>query len=368
MNNKSYFIIDNTKYIIIYEKTSYKIYKELNNSIEELTDEEKQKLDFVINQKAPEYHESRILDETIESNKELKLYGNMKFYLEQLEKLIPENLRYNFYNNLKTVKLIYNDYSIRGNHKGAIGRYREKDNTIVILTDPLEQSLLKMNCSEEEIIRAIDQCLLHEFVHMASSSYNQEKKESYSGFDQDKYIPNTGITEGFTDVISIILTKTKVRLLTGYNMDRFLINQLIILTDWNLMIESFFGERGTQDIEKYLNNLGKNYGINPSTSQELFRRINTNFILRDVSSELNELENIQNTLLMYLDFKLELLEKEGKFKELDNIIKMYSNWLITPEKVEELGYSSKVYINLDKNEKLFNQITDKYQNKKSKSL
>ena len=368
MNNNTYFIINNTKYIIIYEKTAYKIYKEIDNKLENLTEEEQKGLDFVINQKTPEYHESKLLDEALDCNKELKLYGNMKFYLEQLERLIPEHLRYNFYNNLKTVKIIYNDYSIRGPRKGAIGRYTEKDNTIVILVDALEQSLLKKGYSKEEVIRGIDQCILHEFVHMASSSYDKEKEEGHSGFDQDKFLPNTSITEGLTDVISIIITKSKLKLLTGYNMDRFLINQLIILTNWDLMINSFFGERGTKDIENYLNDLGKDHGINPSIPQELFRRINTNYILRDISSEFNELENIQNTILMYLDLKLNRLEEEGKFEEIDKTIKMYSNWLLTPKKIEELGYSTKVYINLDKNEKLFNEIVDIYQNRKNKSL
>ena len=49
----------------------------------------------------------------INSNKNIKLDNNIKYYLKLLEKIIPDNLRDNFYTNLSTVKIVDNDYNIQ---------------------------------------------------------------------------------------------------------------------------------------------------------------------------------------------------------------------------------------------------------------
>ena len=46
-----------------------------------------------------------MIDEILKENKTINLSKTMIVYLKELENYIPENLRTNFYNNLKTLKI-----------------------------------------------------------------------------------------------------------------------------------------------------------------------------------------------------------------------------------------------------------------------
>lgn len=302
-----------------------------------------------------------ILKSIINNNKNIKLDNNIKKYLEILETIIPEELRNNFYTNLSQVKIINNDNSIQktyfGTNNNATGKYIESSNTITILSNYIYNSTIQEGYDENEAYKCIYQCLLHELIHMASSSYNKETREISSGFNNPNSLKNTGLTEGLIETISSAIVKPKHNINSGYNIERYIVNQLMTIIGQNTMIYSLFSNKGTQLLEKKLNSITNETKL----SYELFRHIETIHAQKTHITKTEELEKVQDILLNYLSQKIVNLEQENKISEIENILKTYSRWFITKDKLLKLGYNPHIYINLEKNEEHFNEIINKYQ-------
>lgn len=136
---------------------------------------------------------------SIEKRKNQIEQKNLDVLLPLVEKLSNytsnENLK-TVYRNLTSLKIKKRKTLFLG---GLGGLYDSKNNTI-------EYSLIAS--------------LGHEFLHLASSYYNPETKEAYSGFAQkiDNIIIGKGLNEGYTELLAsrIYNKKNKVR---SYKLD-----------------------------------------------------------------------------------------------------------------------------------------------------
>ena len=301
------------------------------------------------------------LESIINNNKNIKLDNNIKNYLKILEKIIPEELRNNFYTNLGKVKIINNDYSIQetyfGTNNGATGKYIESSNTITILSSYIYKSAIQEGCDKNEAYKCIYQCLLHELIHMASSNYNEETGKTSSGFNNPSSLKNNGLTEGLIETISSAIVNPKYNINSGYNIERYIVNQLMTIIGQNPLIYSLFANKGTQLLEEKLNTITKETNL----SYELFRHIETIHTQKTYITKTKELEKVQDILLFYLSQKITNLEQENKISEIENTLKTYSRWFITKDKLLKLGYDPNIYKNLEKNEEHFNEIINRNQ-------
>ena len=109
-----------------------------------------------------------MVDEILSKNESLKLTKSMVSYLKILENAIPENLRNNFYKNLETLKLDFQSHD-------GIGKHNPKTNTITFDSKKTVKELQKLNLSSKEVLKSLEQILLHEFVHMASCNYDEKE-------------------------------------------------------------------------------------------------------------------------------------------------------------------------------------------------
>ena len=200
-----------------------------------------------------------MIDNILKENKDLKLNNNMITYLKVLESIIPEEYRTNFYNNLKTLKVFYNN-NLKNELIGATGKYIAKTNTIVLETEYITNQFKNKdieNIENIELLKTIEQCFLHEFVHMASSSYDKETDILISGYEQKHYPTAKALTEGMAEFLSLAIVKPKYGINTGYNIETNIINQLYQVLG-NDLIKSFFSGSRTTLLENDLKRLNNN--------------------------------------------------------------------------------------------------------------
>ncbi len=298
------------------------------------------------------------IDMIVNANSNIVLDENTKVYLKQLEKLIPENLRENFYHNLQTVKIIYDDNSIQNRKNGATGKYNSKTNTITILKNYIINNAISHGLDNKEVAKTFYQCLIHEFVHMAANGYNKNTNEEYIGFNKEKMYKNEGIDEGMAEFISSVVVNPKYNINTGYDIERYLTSQICTIIGYENLAQLYFKNLNQEQMENYLNSLG------PFHAKELFKLIETHYTLKFADIEQPELEQIQNILLHCLKEKLINCQQE----EINITLQTYSNWLITPEKIHKMGYNEKNYPNLDENKKLFESISNNFKIEECKHI
>lgn len=298
-----------------------------------------------------------MIDNILKENKDLKLNNNMITYLKVLESIIPEEYRTNFYNNLKTLKVFYNN-NLKNELTGATGKYIEKTNTIILETEYITNQFKNKDIENIELLKTIEQCFLHEFVHMASSSYDKETDTLISGYEQKHYPTAKALTEGMAEFLSLAIVKPKYGINTGYNIETNIINQLYQVLG-NDLIKSFFSGSRTTLLENDLKRLNNN----EESIKTLLQEIENISTLKDSKYDSDSLSIVQDLLLDFLDKKLESLENK---EEIEKYLYNYSNILITSESIKTITNDYKKYIDLDKNEQKFEDIKNKYSYSKTK--
>lgn len=204
------------------------------------------------------------------------------------------------------------------------------------------------------------QTLLHELSHMASSRYNSETKTSLSGFDRFPSVKeddkNRGLTEGFTELISMLGVPGTVETFSGYYIEACLINQLMLLIGNEVFLKSYFSNLGVVPMQDKLNEIINN----PTMSYDLFRKIELNYNISDLNEEQNVLSNIQLILLEYLNKKMELLLIDNKFDEISHTLDAYELIIIDSEKLKSINKNPQKFTDIDECMKKFNFIKDKF--------
>ena len=147
-----------------------------------------------------------LLGEILNKNTSLrKSLGPFTKVLYDVEKSIPFNLRYNFYNNLSTLKVQLNlDKTKILKNFYSFGIYDANENKIIIDSYAIKKFLKKNNINVIYFNKYINLFLYHELMHMAS--LKKDGNIYYSGFD--KYPVNItelysrSLTEGYTEYLA----------------------------------------------------------------------------------------------------------------------------------------------------------------------
>ena len=290
-------------------------------------------------------------------------------FLNWLESIIPEECRDNFYRNIKTLKTTLNTnidlskFKSSSSGYSTSANYNTSSNSLVMNEKSLHElwKIAQLNNNPQEFYwRHYSQTLLHELAHMASSRYDSDTEISLCGFDRfpakNEEDKNRGLTEGFTEIISMAGVPGTIEISSGYYIEACLINQLIQIVGNEVFLKSYFSNLGTQPIQEKMNEVINN----PIMSFNLFRNIELNYNIRNINEEQNILGNIQSSILDYLDKKIELLLAENRVNEISNILANYELMMITPEKLKIMKKNPQHFIGIDENINKFNEIKNKY--------
>lgn len=369
-DDNKYFVYNGEKYIVKYEDKTINIYKYNNEKVEVLSDEETQRIKLLLNSKYSYIYDSIMLSNLVNENSEIEKKEYIINFLNWLESIIPENCGENFYRNITTLKTTLNidiDISkcdVNTNGYSISAGYNTINNSLTMNETSLSKlwtiSQLSQN-PQDFYWRHYSQTLLHELAHMASSRYNPETKTTLCGFDkfpaENENDKNRGLTEGFTEIISMAGVPGTVEISSGYYIEALLINQLIQLIGKEVFLKSYFSNLGTKNIQEKLNQIINN----PEMSFNLFRNIELNYNIRNINEEQNILGNIQSSLLDYLDKKIELLLANNKFDEINSILTNYELMIISPEKLKIMKKDSQQYVGIAESIEKFSAIKIKYE-------
>ncbi len=364
--NDTYFIIGGIKYIIIYDNNQLKIKKMENNALYELTETEQEKINQLVSHKTGYIYYSEKVINIVNNNPNLFLNNNQHAkeqlinLLNWLEDNIPMEHRQTFYGNLSTLTLMHNfnlissdyfethdsNFSQSKDLDISIGGYNSKNNSIEIRPQGLWHLWKIAQTTDnpnEYYFRQYMQTLLHEFIHMSSTKFDRENNIALSGFDrypsQDISEQNVGLNEGYTELVAMAGVPGTEDIVSPYLIECSLISQLIQIIGIDALQESYFGNKGTKLLENELCRL-----INDKEKAfELFRNIEVNYQLGNASEKQNILGNIQLTMLDYLEKKLEILSVQGKDDEINKIIYIFENMIVTPRTLQAMGRDANNY-------------------------
>lgn len=366
----NYFVYNGIKYIIDYKDKNMNVYKYNDGKIEMLSDEEEQVIKQLLNNKYSYEYDSTILTNLVNANPEIENKEYIINFLNWLESIIPEECRDNFYRNIKTLKTTLNvNIDLSQTEPDSIGYstsagYNTSSNNLTMSEHALHElwRIAQSNTSPQDFYWLhYSQTLLHELAHMSSSKYDSETKISLCGFDRfppkNEDDKNRGLTEGFTEIISMAGVPGTIEISSGYYVEACLINQLIQIIGNEVFLKSYFSNLGTMPMQEKLNEIINN----PKSSYDLFRSIELNYSIRDINEEQNVLGNIQSTLLNYLDKKLELLLSNNKVDEINNMLTNYELMLISPEKLKIMQKDPQLFAGIDESIQKFNEIKNKYE-------
>lgn len=367
--DNNYFVYNGKKYIVEYKDKNMNVYKCNDGKIEILSDEEIQMIRQLLNSKYNYEYDSITLTNLVNANLEMENKEYIMNFLNWLESIIPEECRDNFYRNIKTLKTTLNtnidlskfESSSSGYSTSAC--YNTSSNSLVMNEKSLHElwKIAQLNNNPQKFYwRHYSQTLLHELAHMASSRYDSDTKISLCGFDrfpaENEGDKNRGLTEGFTEIISMAGVPGTIEISSGYYIEACLINQLIQIVGNEVLLKSYFSNLGTQPIQEKMNEVINN----PTMIFSLFRNIELNYNIRDINEEQNILGNIQSSILDYLDKKIELLLAENRVNEISDILANYELMMITPEKLKIMQKNPQHFIGIDENINKFNEIKNKY--------
>ena len=224
------------------------------------------------------------IDEII--NKNSKMLENINEYdnicmqirgiLKNIESIIPEDSRENFYTNLSTLNIICTE-SINSN-PDAVGGYNEKENHIYVNKNMLENTKIS-----EHSVDMVLRTMYHELLHMASTTRDEEKKYYSSGFE-NKFMNKdgefmyseslVGMSEGITEKLAIdAFDKKSYESFSVYLKQMNFIEHMSLLVGMETIKKAYFNNRnGMSQIEEKLKEID-----GQDTHRMLYQKIETEF-------------------------------------------------------------------------------------------
>lgn len=351
-------------------------YKQVNTELYRLNESEEKYLKNILVAPGTYVYRSEKLNNIIDNNPtfiEHKEY--LTGILEFIEKVIPINYRDNFYSNLTTLDVRLNFDLINKKYLNTTAiqqtdEYDSRANTVTLSPISMRKILdisKKATNPNEFFWTEISSTLTHELLHMASSNYNEETSISLCGFDKypkekdEAY--NRGLTEGVTEVLSMVGVPKTTELSSGYYNECLFVNQMVQIMGGNTTIlESYFGNLGTKPLETKLVELDGD----SNQASELFQKIEDNFNLRNLDCEQSILGNIQSKLVYYYGLKVQKDLENGVSKEqILNSMELFKRMLVTKENLTVREKNPNNYPNLNESIKSFLELEISVLNKLS---
>lgn len=371
---KDYIVLDIGKIVIVRKNNSRKYYKEVNGELFELSNEELLGVIKIFNKNNSYDYDSEKLSSLVNINNNIDATNKnyLLVLLEFLERIIPENCRDNFYKNLETISIQLNfdcHFSTlsNGNDKknySQSGGYNTRSNELKIIPESLKkiwEIAQTTNNPIEFYQKEVSQTILHELSHMASSNYNCDTMISKCGFDTYPSTlekeRNRGLTEGMTEVIAMAGVPGTIEIASRYYIEALFINQLIQIVGIDVMVNSYFSNLGTENIEAKLNEIIDDENL----SYSLFRRIEDNYQVKDIDTKQTLLGNIQTTLITYFNEKIskQLLEKQLTIEEAEAEFNKFEQMLVTKQRLEIMKKNPENYVGLNESIEQFYDAKNK---------
>lgn len=267
-----------------------------------------------------------LLGEILNKNTSLrKSLGPFTKVLYDVEKSIPFNLRYNFYNNLSTLKLQLNpDKTKILKNFYSFGIYDAKENKIIIDSYAIKKFLKKNNINVIYFNEYINLFLYHELMHMASSK--KDGNIYYSGFD--KYPVNItelysrSLTEGYTEYLACSYYNINNNF---YYIDMKITYMLMCILGNDVIAYSYYNTLGVALLIQKLKEICPNEDID-----KLFKNINYRYSERFNEDNVYFIPLIQNILLNIFIVKINNDSVNGiTYEELMPFINFFKESLIT---------------------------------------
>lgn len=251
--------------------------------------------------------------------------------LKYLDAIMSEESKTNFYNNILSVQI---DLNLRGDSKDITSftrndfykrsaNYSAKDNKITISENQIKKlkELSKIKKDPYFFEKSIREILLHELAHMASTSYNEKDEKTKSGFSNFSENVNHGLTEGLTCFIAASRYPNVDHKLISYFPELCLIGQLEKIMGIEVMLDSYFNNKGTYYLEQELVKLG----LPEKEADMIFRNIEKSFEINSLFNENNIYNDIQENLIDIYNIKI--LNSENRLEDLKN----FQAWMLTEE-------------------------------------
>ena len=272
-----------------------------------------------------------LLGEILNKNISLrKSLGPFTKVLYDVEKSIPFNLRYNFYNNLSTLKVQLNlDKTKILKNFYSFGIYDAKENKIIIDSYAIKKFLKKNNINVIYFNKYINFFLYHEVMHMASSK--KDGNIYYSGFD--KYPVNItelysrSLTEGYTEYLACSYYNINNNFINNnfYYIDMKITNMLMCILGNDVIAYSYYNTLGVALLIQKLKEICPNEDIN-----KLFKNINYRYSERFNEDNVYFIPLIQNILVNIFIAKINNDSINGiTYEELMPFINFFKESLIT---------------------------------------
>lgn len=267
-----------------------------------------------------------LLGEILNKNISLRMsLGPFTKVLYDVEKSIPFNLRYNFYNNLSTLKVQLNlDKTKILKNFYSFGIYDAKENKIIIDSYAIKKFLKKNNINVIYFNEYINLFLYHELMHMASSK--KDGNIYYSGFD--KYPVNItehysrSLTEGYTENLACRYYNINNNF---YYIDMKITNMLMCILGNDVIAYSYYNTLGVALLIQKLKEICPNEDID-----KLFKNINYRYSERFNEDNVYFIPLIQNILVYIFIVKINNDSINGiTYEELMPFINFFKESLIT---------------------------------------
>lgn len=267
-----------------------------------------------------------LLVEILNKNTSLrKSLGTFTKVLYDVEKSIPFNLRYNFYNNLSTLKIELNpDKTKILKNFYSFGIYDAKENKIIIDSYAIKKFIKKNNINVIYFKKYINLFLYHELMHMASSK--KDGNIYYSGFD--KYPVNItelysrSLTEGYTEYLACSYYNINNDF---YYIDMKITNMLMCILGNDVIAYSYYNTLGVALLIQKLKEICPNEDID-----KLFKNINYRYSERFNEDNVYFIPLIQNILVNIFIAKIYNDSINGiTYEELIPFINFFKESLIT---------------------------------------
>ena len=234
-----------------------------------------------------------LLGEILNKNISLKKsLGPFTKVLYDVEKSIPFNLRYNFYNNLSTLKIELNLDKTKILKKFySFGIYDAKENKIIIDSYAIKKFIKKNNVDVIYFNKYVNLFLYHELMHMASAKKEQEV--CYSGFAKypvkldEPY--SRALTEGYTEYLACSYYNIYNNF---YYIDMKIVNMLMCILGNEMIAYSYYNVLGTSLLIQKLKEICPNEDV-----YKLFETINYRYSERFNEDNVYFIPLIQNILV-----------------------------------------------------------------------
>lgn len=256
--------------------------------------------------------------------------------IKQVDQFIPFEYKKNFYKNIQNLTIEYIgtknlNYIYNEDYNEDIGEYNWETNTIIINLDVINNTVANAKNKNEAYEELLTHTLIHELLHMASTSY-KKNKPIWNGFGDiktttyDKTIEHIGLTEGYTELLTSAINQKDTIFLKNHPFAYQILfaKQIEILIGKKNMYEAYFNDSGIKLIYRKLKNIDEKLPM-----REILK------LITDILEKQKEGQSVYDEVIYIQNELLELLHKRVLNNELSiKKINEFKQYVINSELLE----------------------------------